>query len=70
MEVEDELPIDYTGAPLEIAFNPGFMIDVLKNLDASQVLLEFTSALNPGVIRPVGDDQVLGGDHADARLVC
>ena len=59
VEVEDELPVEYTGANLEIAFNPQFVLDVLKNGDASQVWLELTTSLNPGVIRPVGDDQML-----------
>ena len=59
VEVEDEIPIDYAGQTLEIAFNPYFVLDVLKNTDVSQVMLEFTSSLNPGVIRPVGDDQML-----------
>jgi DNA polymerase III subunit beta len=59
VEVEDEIPVDYAGTNLEIAFNPLFMLDVLKNIDSTQALLEFTSALNPGVIRPVGDDQML-----------
>jgi DNA polymerase-3 subunit beta len=59
VEVEDELPVDFSGSTLEIAFNPGFILDILKNTDSSQVLLEFTSPLNPGVIRPVGDDQML-----------
>jgi DNA polymerase III subunit beta len=59
VEVEDELAVDYAGGRLEISFNPQFVLDVLKNVDAGQVLLEFTTALNPGVIRPVGDDQML-----------
>ncbi len=59
VEVEDELPVDYTGPGLEIAFNPQFVLDVLKNSDASQVWLELSTALNPGVIRPVGDADML-----------
>jgi DNA polymerase-3 subunit beta len=59
VEIEDELPVDYDGHALEIAFNPLFVLDILKNIDAGQILMEFTSALNPGVIRPVGDDQAL-----------
>jgi DNA polymerase III subunit beta len=59
VEVEDELPVDFSGKPLEISFNPGFVVDVLKNMDTSQVVMEFTSALNPGVIRPHGDDQMI-----------
>jgi DNA polymerase-3 subunit beta len=59
VEVEDEMPIDFAGKPLEISFNPGFVVDVLKNMDTSQVVMEFTSSLNPGVIRPDGDDQMI-----------
>jgi DNA polymerase-3 subunit beta len=59
VEVEDELPVDYAGNNLEIAFNPQFVLDVLKNIDSSQVWLELTTSLNPGVLRPVGDDQML-----------
>jgi DNA polymerase-3 subunit beta len=59
VEVEDEIPLEYTGSNLEIAFNPQFLLDILKNTDASQVWLECTTSLNPAVIRPVGDDQML-----------
>src|SRR5207249_5971786 len=59
VEVEDEMAVDYAGNNLEIAFNPQFVQDVLKNSDASSVYLELTTSLNPGVLRPVGDDEAL-----------
>lgn len=59
VEVEDELPIEYDGSTMEIAFNPVFVLDILKNIETPQVTMEFTSSLNPGVIRPAGDDQTL-----------
>jgi len=59
VEVEDELPVDYSGNPMEIAFNPHFVLDILKNIDSAQVVLEFTAPLNPGVLRPVGDEHML-----------
>jgi DNA polymerase-3 subunit beta len=59
VEVEDELPVDYAGQLLEIAFNPAFVLDVLKNTENAEIVMEFSSALNPGVIRPSGDDQAL-----------
>lgn len=59
VEIEDEMPINFSGPPFEIAFNPGFVLDILKNMDTPQVSLEFTTSLNPGVIRPVGDEQTL-----------
>jgi DNA polymerase-3 subunit beta len=59
VEVEDELPIDFSGKPLEISFNPSFVVDILKNMDTAHVVMEFTSSLNPGVIRPQGDEQMI-----------
>jgi len=59
VEVEDELPVDFSGSSVEISFNPQFVLDVLKNVDVAQVSLELTTALNPGVIRPMNDDQTL-----------
>lgn len=56
-EEEEELDASYEGADFEIAFNPAFMLDVLKNIDAPEVQFEFSSALNPGLIRPAGDDK-------------
>lgn len=59
VEVEDELSIEYAGNPIEIVFNPLFVLDVLKNMDSPHVSIEITSSLNPSVIRPVGDDQMV-----------
>lgn len=56
VEVESEMPVAYEGANFEIAFNPLYVMDVLKALDQAEVLVEFTSPLNPGVVRPVDDE--------------
>lgn len=50
-EAKEELTITYAGEEIAIAFNPHYMIEVLKNLDEREVTFEFTDALNPGVIR-------------------
>ena len=52
---EEELDADYKGAAFDIAFNPQFLIDILRNMSHPEVQFEFTTALNPGLIRPVGD---------------
>ena len=44
------------GEPIEIAFNAKYLIDALSVMDTAQVALETTSASDPGVLRPVGDD--------------
>jgi DNA polymerase-3 subunit beta len=47
------------GAPIEIAFNAKYLIEVLSVMDAAQVALETTASSSPGVLRPVGDDDFL-----------
>ncbi|MEJ2744374.1 MAG: DNA polymerase III subunit beta [bacterium] len=50
-EAREEMAISYAGADVAIAFNPHYLIDVLKNLDEQEITFEFTDALNPGVVR-------------------
>ena len=44
------------GDPVEIAFNVKYMTDVLNVIDTPQVALETTGAMDPGVLKPVGDN--------------
>lgn len=44
------------GEPIEIAFNVKYMTDVLNVIDTPQVALETTNPMEPGVIKPVGDN--------------
>ena len=55
-EAEITVPLDeYTGEPIEIGFNPAYLIDALKHADSDQVLIELKASNKPGVIK-VGDD--------------
>lgn len=49
-QIEVELE-EYKGDPIEIGFNPGFLVDALKVIDDSQVIIELKEASKPGVIR-------------------
>lgn len=44
------------GEPIEIAFNVKYMTDVLNVIDTPQVALETTNPMEPGVLKPVGDN--------------
>ena len=44
------------GGDVEVAFNVKYLTDVLNMIDAPQVMLETTNAMEPGVVRPVGDE--------------
>jgi len=44
------MPVNYQGSKLEIAFNPGFFIDILRHCKEETVTMGLTDAYNPGVI--------------------
>ena len=56
-KVEDELTAQVMGDGLSIAFNPKFIMNVLKNVEGDKVYLECNSPINPCVIRPVNSDE-------------
>ena len=55
---ESEVRIDgiaFQGEPIDIAFNPTFILDVLKIIDSEQVVIELKGPNLPGAIK-VGSD--------------
>ena len=53
-ESREELAVEYQGKELVIGFNPGYLGDVLKNLNEQMVGMELTDSEKPGVIRASG----------------
>ncbi len=53
-ESREELNVEYAGKELVIGFNPGYLGDVLKNLDEQTVSMELSDSEKPGVIRTSG----------------
>ncbi len=50
-ESREEVKIEYGGSELIVGFNPHFFIEVLKNIEESEVDLELLGPDKPGVIR-------------------
>lgn len=50
-EARENLPVDFDGEEFEIAFNPGFLMDPLRNLDSDEIHFDFIDDLSPGIIR-------------------
>lgn len=53
-EVKEVVAARYTGASIEIGFNPGYLIDVLKNLNDTEINFEFFGTDKPAVLRKEG----------------
>jgi DNA polymerase-3 subunit beta len=54
-----EIDAAVDGAPVEIAFNVKYLVDVLNVISTPNVALETSNATSPGVIRPVGREDYL-----------
>jgi DNA polymerase III, beta subunit len=50
-KVREEVNINLQGDSIQIAFNSRYLIDVLKNIDGDEVILEMTSSVSPCVIK-------------------
>ena len=50
-EVKEELSVVYKGRDISVGFNPGYIIEVLKNIDSNTVEFELADNDKPGVIR-------------------
>ncbi|MFC4005250.1 DNA polymerase III subunit beta [Prauserella oleivorans] len=53
---EEELPVDYEGEPVIIAFNPGYLVDGLGALHADRAELTFTTPNRPALIKPADEN--------------
>lgn len=54
---EEDLPVEFAGEPLTIAFNPTYLTDGLGSLHSERVSFGFTTSSRPAVLRPESDDE-------------
>jgi DNA polymerase-3 subunit beta len=50
-DAQINMPVDYKGEPIEIGFNPQFLIDALRVIQATEFELELGQADRPGLIK-------------------
>ncbi|HVS91873.1 MAG TPA: DNA polymerase III subunit beta [Mucilaginibacter sp.] len=56
-EAHERLTCQYDGDDIEIGFNARFLIEMLKNLDCEEVMLEMSTPNRAGLLLPVGGDE-------------
>lgn len=52
----EEVHIELEGNELSIAFNPRFLIEVLRVIDDEKIAMQFMTSLSPCIIRGIDDD--------------
>ena len=56
-DASEAMPAPYSGEPLEIAFNPQFLVEGVESVGSEELAIQLSSPLRPGLLRPVdGDD--------------
>jgi len=56
---EDEFPVQIEGDEVEIGFNNRYMLDALKAAETDEIIMEFSGALNPVILKPTDGDSFL-----------
>jgi hypothetical protein len=56
-DASEAMPAPYSGEPLEIAFNPQFLVEGIESVASEELAVQLSSPLRPGLLRPVdGED--------------
>lgn len=55
-KVNDKFSVNMIGEPMQIAFNPRYLIDAFKNVDDEMVKFSFSTPVTPTVISPIEGD--------------
>ncbi|NUT98822.1 MAG: DNA polymerase III subunit beta [Saccharothrix sp.] len=53
---EEELPVEYTGDGVTIAFNPAYLLEGLQAVRTPRAHLSFTTPSRPALLKPVDED--------------
>jgi DNA polymerase III subunit beta len=52
-DASEGMPAPYSGEPLEIAFNPQFLIEGLESVESDELVVKLSSPLRPGLLEPI-----------------
>jgi DNA polymerase-3 subunit beta len=55
-EAFEEIDVKYEAEPIEVSYNAVYLMDVLKVIETPEVEIKLISSMNPGVVKPAGED--------------
>lgn len=58
-KVKDRISVETSGTPIDIAFNPKYLMDALKNIDAEKIKVQFSTPSTPVIIEPTEDNSFI-----------
>lgn len=58
-KVKDKFSVDMSGEPMQIAFNPKYLIEAFKNIEDEKIKISFSTPVTPAVIRPLDGEKYI-----------
>ena len=55
----EKVDVEFDGAPLDIAFNARYLLDVIRNIDTPDMTMRFNTNVSPCVVCPVTGNQYI-----------
>ena len=55
-DASEGMPAPYSGEPLEIAFNPQFLVEGIESVGSEELAVQLPLPAAAGLLRPVGDE--------------
>jgi DNA polymerase-3 subunit beta len=55
-DASEAMPAPFSGEPLEIAFNPEFLVAGIESVETDEIVVRLTSPLRPGLLEPLDRD--------------
>ncbi len=52
--MREEIPVEFSGDPLDVGFNVKFFLDLLKSIDSEEVIIKLSGHDSPALFKPVG----------------
>jgi len=56
-DARESMPAPFSGDPMEIAFNPQFLIEGAESVDADELVVKLSSPLRPGLLQAAGSEE-------------
>ncbi len=51
-EAQETVPCEYQGTPMDIGYNANYLLDILKQVDTNEVVLELGTPTSAGLVKP------------------
>ncbi|MBH1988450.1 MAG: DNA polymerase III subunit beta [Myxococcaceae bacterium] len=58
-EVSDDVPLEYAGPDMEIAFSVGYLMEAIASLGDSNIMMRFTDPYSPAIVTGIHEDHHL-----------